>query len=54
MAEAKNQRLASLPEQNPVLEAAAGTTKLKREMEMGVTVRKGEAPVLHKYIREDK
>jgi hypothetical protein len=37
-----------------VLEAAAGKTKLKRTMEMGVTVRKGEAPVIFEYIREDK
>jgi hypothetical protein len=37
-----------------VLEAAAGTTKLKRTMQMGVTTRKGEKPEIFEYIREDK
>ncbi len=39
---------------NPVQEAAQGSTKQKRTMTMGVTVRKGEEPVIHEYIREDK
>lgn len=54
MAEARNQRQGYLPEQDPVLEAQAGKSKNVREMEMGVTVRKGEAPQIHKYTREDK
>ena len=39
---------------NPELEALRGTTKVRREMEMGVTVKKGESPQIFKYIREDK
>jgi hypothetical protein len=60
MAEVRNQRQGYLPEQDPVLEAQAGSDKSEkgktsvREMEMGVTVRKGEKPEIHKYIREDR
>lgn len=39
---------------NPQVEAERGTTKLRRDMKMGVTVRKGEAPVIFEYVREDK
>lgn len=39
---------------NPEVEAANGKTKLKRTMQMGVTVRKGEKPEIHEFIREDK
>jgi hypothetical protein len=35
------------------LKSATGKTTI-REMEMGVTVRKGEAPTIFKYTREDR
>jgi hypothetical protein len=38
----------------PESEAQAGTTKLKREMQMGVTARRGEKPEIFTYTREDK
>ena len=38
----------------PSTEAAKGTTKQVREMQMGVTVRKGQPVELHTYTREDR
>jgi hypothetical protein len=42
------------PAPRPQDEAAAGKTQMTREMEMGVTVRKGEPVQIHKFIREDR
>lgn len=38
----------------PEQDASAGRTQNVREMEMGVTPRKGAAVEIHKYIREDR
>jgi hypothetical protein len=38
---------------NPAVEGASGTVKQTREMEMGVTIIKGQPIQIHKYIRED-
>ena len=53
MGEVKSQPIRGA-ESNGIQELIAGSkAQLVREMEMGVTVRKGEQPQLHKYIRED-
>jgi hypothetical protein len=52
--------IAKVPCPNPEVEAMQGDLKSAtgkttiREMEMGVTVRKGEAPTIFKYTREDR
>ena len=49
-----------VPCPNPELESLRGDAKsakgetVIREMEMGVTIRKGEQPTIFKYTREDR
>ena len=52
--------IAKVPCPNPVFESLQGDMKsvkgetVVRKMEMGVTIRKGEAPTIFEYIREDR
>ena len=52
--------IAKVPCPSPELESLQGDAKSLRgettirEMEMGVTIRKGEQPVIFKYTREDR